>query len=36
VGGWSVALWPMLAFAGLAVALGIALGRIERNLPARR
>jgi MFS transporter, DHA1 family, inner membrane transport protein len=36
LGGWSVALWPMLAFAGLAVALGIALGRIERNLPARR
>ena len=35
-GGWDAALWPMLAFAALAALCGVALGRIEKTLPARR
>lgn len=35
-GTWDVTLWPMLGFAALAALLGAALGRIERDLPARR
>jgi len=35
-GSWDVTLWPMLGFAALAALLGAALGRIERDLPARR